>query len=63
MTKKSERKVDEASGADASGNKGLTPEVIQDAMAQAVADAQAEGVTDPKEIKKRMLDARKSVKD
>jgi formaldehyde-activating enzyme involved in methanogenesis len=62
MAKKSERKAAEASGAAAGGNKGLTPEVIQDAMAQAVADAQAEGITDPDEIKQRMLDARKSIK-
>ena len=36
--------------------------LIQDAMTEAIKQAQAEGVTDPAEIKRRMLEARERVK-
>lgn len=42
MTKKSESKVVEAAGSAAGGSEGLTPDVIQEAMAKAAAAAQAE---------------------
>jgi hypothetical protein len=62
MAKKSE-KVVEATGTAAGGNEGLSAASIQDAMAQATADAQAEGITDPDEILARKLAARKQVKE
>ena len=43
--------------------KGLKAKVMESAMAAAAAKAQAEGVTDPNEIRRRMLEARDQVKD
>jgi formaldehyde-activating enzyme involved in methanogenesis len=63
MTKKSDSKIVEAVGS--AGNDPadlLNPSAIQDAMSQAVADAQAEGITDPDEIRDRALAAREQVK-
>jgi formaldehyde-activating enzyme involved in methanogenesis len=63
MAKKSDSKIVEAAGMAAGGSGGLTPDVIQEAMAKAAAEAQAEGVTDQEEIKQRMIDARDSLKE
>jgi hypothetical protein len=63
VTKKSESRVVEATGTAAGGNESLSASAIQDAMAQATADAQAEGITDPDEILARKLAARKQVKE
>jgi formaldehyde-activating enzyme involved in methanogenesis len=63
MTKKSDSKIVEAVGS--AGNDPadlLNPSAIQEAMAQAAADAQAEGITDPDEIRDRALAAREQVK-
>lgn len=63
MAKRSHDKVVEAAGTAAAGSNDLSATSIQEAMAQAAADAAEDGVTDSEEIKKRMLDARKSVKN
>jgi formaldehyde-activating enzyme involved in methanogenesis len=63
MTKKSDSKIVEAVGS--AGNDSadlLNPSAIQEAMAQAAADAQADGITDPDEIRDRVLAAREQVK-
>jgi len=46
----------------ASGKRGPTAAKIEAAMADAIRQARAEGITDPAEIKKRMLDARARMK-
>lgn len=38
---------------------GPTAATLEEAMTKAAADAQAEGITDPEEIRTRMLEARK----
>jgi hypothetical protein len=62
MTKKpAGKKVAEAAGA-ASNKKAATGNSIEEAMSKAAAQAQAEGLTDPDEIRQRMLDAREKAK-
>jgi hypothetical protein len=62
MPKKSESKVVEAVGTAASqSNNTPSAKDIEAAMAQAAEQAQAEGVSDPDEIRSRMLEARKRV--
>lgn len=39
-------------------NKGSRAQMIEAAMQQAIVDAQAEGITDPDEMRNRMLNAR-----
>lgn len=64
MAKKHESRVAEAVGSAGNDPKDLlNPSAIQDAMSQAAADAQAEGITDPDETRKRMLAAREQVKE
>jgi hypothetical protein len=63
MAKKSGNKVVEAVGSAASAsNDTPSAKAIEDAMSQAAADAQAEGISDPDEIRERMLEARKRAK-
>jgi hypothetical protein len=54
------KKVAEAAGA-ASSKKAAPGNSIEEAMSKAAAQAQAEGITDPDEIRQRMLEARKQV--
>lgn len=63
MAKKSESRVAEAVGTAASASND-TPSAkdIEAAMSQAAEKAQAEGVSDPNEIRERMLEARKRAK-
>jgi hypothetical protein len=46
----------------ASNEKAATGNSIEEAMSKAAAQAQAEGLTDPDEIRERMLDARAKAK-
>lgn len=62
---KNKGKVVEASMSTAGGGKlggGLSGKAIEEAMNQAVVDALAEGIVDPKEILKLKLAAREKVK-
>lgn len=56
-------KIAAAVGSAANDQPGMTPRAIEDVMAKAVTDAQAEGVTDPNVIRQRKLDARNQLKD
>lgn len=47
----------------AAGSKKEAGQDVQKAMEQAIRDAYAQGITDPKEIKKRMAAARQAAKD
>lgn len=65
MAKKKDEKtvVAEATGTASSASGGtVVPGDIEKAMAEAAAQAQADGVTDPDEVRERMLAARKAVK-
>lgn len=57
-------RIVEASGTASGRNDNRTPigRLVEAAMAQAVLDANAEGISDPKEILKRKLAARDRVK-
>jgi len=58
-----ESKVVQAVGTAATDSgAAYTARDIEAAMSQAAADAQAEGISDPDEIRERMLEARKKVK-
>jgi hypothetical protein len=62
MAKKREAQVAEAVGAaGAQSNDTPSSRDIEAAMAQAAEQAQTEGVSDPDEIRSRMLEARKRV--
>lgn len=63
MAKKSESKVAEAVGSAASqSNDTPSAKDIETAMAKAAEQAQADGISDPDQIRDRMLNARKRVK-
>lgn len=60
-----ESKIVEAVGAAGAGNRtiGLTAAMVEKAMSEATLAAQAEGITDPDEIRARKLAARQALKD
>lgn len=65
MSKKAKEAPAEAQVVQATGKaggSGLNSTDVQNAMAEAAAQAQAEGIVDPDEIRQRMLDARAALK-
>lgn len=63
MNEEEAPKVAEAVGTAASAAEGISAREVEEAMTQAVVDANKEGITDPGEIRKRKLAARQAVKD
>lgn len=64
QTGKQKPQVAEAAGsASSSSGAGYSAADIEKAMSEAAATAQAEGITDPDEIRARMLEARRAVKE
>ncbi len=59
---KVEPRIAEATGAAASAKDGDLAKRIETAMSDAVTEAAAKGITDPNQIRQRMLEARDAVK-
>lgn len=63
MNEEEAPKVAEAVGTAASSVEGISAREVEEAMTQAVVDANKEGITDPDKIRDRKLAARQAVKD
>ena len=64
MADKAKGKIVAATGAAALGpsDKNVKPHMVEDAMTEAIKQAAREEITDPVEIKKRMMAAREKIK-